>query len=308
MASTATNEPPAAVIARLANAQGGVVGRAQLLAAGLTKDVIATRVRSGMLVEIWDRGPRVYRYGHRHVTARGSRFAAALATGGLSSVICVRHAGAEWELCAGRGPVEVVSGSNKGRGLVGVRLREWALEPRDWVEVDGLRVTTPMRTVFDLAAGLDENALSRVLEQAELLQLLDLAPLRDLMERFPRRPGVPLLREALSNYDVALVALRSELERIVTRVCRRLHHELPLRNWDFMGRERDFLWLHPALVVEADGRRHATTEGRERDYVRDNELTLAGVPYLRFTYRQALSGYAERTIAQALVARSRRAA
>ena len=128
-------------------------------------------------------------------------------------------------------------------------------------------------------------------------QTLDVAPLAALLTRHPRRKGTRALRTALEAYDHDLARLRSELEKIVSRVCRQLDHPMPVRNTEILGKERDFVWSDPLRVVEADGRRwHTSTESRERDTARDHELTLAGIPYLRITWRQARSGHAERVI------------
>lgn len=279
------------------------MSRQQLLDAGLSRSVVDTRVRRAVLVRLWPTGPAVYRYGHRFLAPLGRLFAAVHVTGGLTSVICGRSAAAFWELCKDRGPIDVNAPGNKGRGLRGVQPHHFALLRSDWRGVDGLRVTTPMRSVFDVGAELPAEQLLRVLERAELLQLIDVAELRALMRRHPRRAGVPKLRAALEAYDPDLVWLRSELERIIALVCKELGHPLPSTNVHYMGRERDFLWRNPMLVVEADGRTHFTVEGRERDTQRDNELSLHGIPHLRFTYRQAKSGYAERTLRRCLADR-----
>lgn len=303
MATSSPNDR-VAIVAELANKQGGVVSRAQLLDAGLSRWAVDHRVGKGVLVALH---PGVYRFGHRFITPVGRLFAAQL-TCGPDDVIGGRSATAFHELCRDRGPVKVVLLGDRGRGRQGVKPLRYALRPGDWREHDGLRVTTPMRSVFDVAAETPFNQLLTMLERAELLQLLDVRELRSLMARHPRRAGVPKLRDALDAYDPDLVRLRSKLERIITLACRRLGHEMPERNAFFMGKERDFLWRNPVLVVEADGRTHATVEGRERDTERDNDLTIAGVPTLRFTARQTKSGYAERTIDRFLAARTRRAA
>ena len=169
---------------------------------------------------------------------------------------------------------------------------------------EGLILTTPMRTVFDLASILPAHQLLKVLEQAERTDRLDTTPLAALLARHPRRKGAKILRQALEAYDHDLARLRSQLERIVTRTCRRLQHPMPERNAIVLGKERDFVWHDPPLVIEADSRTwHTTTEARERDTLRDHQLTLAGIPYLRITWRQATNGHAQQVIDRALRSR-----
>src|SRR4051794_14421188 len=67
---------PDLIIAAIAERQGGVVARAQLIARGLSAQAIDRRVRAGRL-HILYRG--VYAVGHRVVGAVGRRWAAVLA-------------------------------------------------------------------------------------------------------------------------------------------------------------------------------------------------------------------------------------
>ena len=264
---------------------------------GLTRWQIEARVQRGVLTELW---PGVYRFGHRFVTPRGRLLGALLAIRG-EGVLCLRAAGSVWDLVPARKQIEVITFKGRGRKLDGIDARRWRLSPSDWVHHEDLALTTPMRTVFDLASVLSDQRLMKVLEQAERTQVLDAGVLRRLLAGNPHRKGAGTLCSLLDTYDHDLARLRSELEKIVTRVCRRLDHPMPERNVLLRGRERDFVWRDPLCVVEADGRRwHGTAEARERDTVRDQELTLAGIPSVRVTFRQARSGHAERVIERLL--------
>ena len=72
-----SNLGPDAVIAELAGRQHGVVGRAQLMAAGVSRRAIARRIERGRLHLLY-RG--VYAVGHRAVSLTGRWMAATLAT------------------------------------------------------------------------------------------------------------------------------------------------------------------------------------------------------------------------------------
>src|SRR5690348_3363351 len=81
-------------IAALADAQYGVVARAQLLDAGVTGAGVARRVRDGRLRRVY-RG--VYAVGHRALTPEG-RWMAAVLAGGPGAVLSHASAAAAWDL------------------------------------------------------------------------------------------------------------------------------------------------------------------------------------------------------------------
>src|SRR4051794_10335416 len=98
---------PDAAIAELAARQHGVVGRAQLLAAGLRSSAIGRRVAASRLHPL-HRG--VYAVGHLVLSQRGHWMAATLATGG---VLSHRSAGALWGLRPWSGRIEITIPWNK---------------------------------------------------------------------------------------------------------------------------------------------------------------------------------------------------
>jgi hypothetical protein len=63
--------------------------------------------------------------------------------------------------------------------------------------VDAIPVTTVPRTIFDLAARGDRRPVERALHEAEVRHLTDRLSIPDLLERYPRHAGAPLLRELL---------------------------------------------------------------------------------------------------------------
>jgi hypothetical protein len=83
-------------VAALADAQHGVVSRAQLLQAGLSVQAVDRRVRAQRLRPM-HRG--VYAVGHRRLTAQGRWMAAVLACG-KGAVLSHQIAAALWD-CAG---------------------------------------------------------------------------------------------------------------------------------------------------------------------------------------------------------------
>jgi len=84
----------------------------------------------------------------------------------------------------------------------------------------GLPITTPARTVLDLAAGgLRGRRLEAALDRAELLRLLDFAELKQLLARYPRRRETPRLVALSSRYVAGTVSTRSHLEELVLELC-----------------------------------------------------------------------------------------
>jgi Transcriptional regulator, AbiEi antitoxin/Protein of unknown function (DUF559) len=272
-------------IAELARRQGGVVGRRQLEALGLSASAIDRRVRAGRL-HLLHRG--VYAVGHRLIGALGRRWAAVLACGD-GAVLSHGDAAAAWELRRSRGrAVHVTVGPNgraTRRGIVAHR--NGPLPADEVTTLDGLPITTPARTLLDLAAGgLRGRALEAAVDAAERRRLLDFADLHALLKRYPGRPGTPSLKGVLARYRGG--DTRSELEIIVAELCDAHGLPRPLENCVIEGKVRDFYWPHARLVVEADSYAwHRSPSALDDDRERDVELTLAGYRSLRFTWFQA---------------------
>jgi very-short-patch-repair endonuclease len=148
-------------------------------------------------------------------------------------------------------------------------------------------VTTPARTLLDLAATLPRRALERAVDQAEVLRLFDLTALDATIEAHQGRPGAPLLKAVLEEHDAGATVTRSELEERFLSLCDENGIERPRVNARIADLEVDFYWPHRSLVVEVDGYRyHGTRRTFERDRTRDATLAAAGLRVLRFSHRQ----------------------
>ena len=129
----------------------------------------------------------------------------------------------------------------------------------------GIAVTTPARTLADLARAATPDELGRAIRQAEVL-------------------GLPI-----GERVVATDLTRSELERRFLRLCRRHRLPTPEVNARIGPFIVDFLWRDRALIVETDGYRfHRGRSAFEGDRARDVELKLRGYEVVRFTYRQVV--------------------
>ena len=132
----------------LARAQHGVVTRAQLLDAGLSRAAIEHRVQRGRLHCLY---PAVFVVGRPELTQQGRWMAAVLACG-ASAALSHTSAGELWGVIEARGrPVHVSLPRPVDRRPVGItthrrdRLADWVIEH------DGIPVTSPSQTLIDLA-------------------------------------------------------------------------------------------------------------------------------------------------------------
>jgi hypothetical protein len=277
MTSNVVHRFPDRGVAALAARQHGVVARWQLRDVGMSDGQIAGRLERGRLHPV-HRG--VYAVGHRLLTREG-RWMAAVLSLGPSAVLSHRSAAALWGLVADDGPRPDVT--VPGRGTLrrrGVLVHRTPAVQR--TRHRGIPVTTPMRTLVDLAAVAPRRVLVRAVEHAERLRVFDLRELERLMGR---RPGAAALRAAVAAWDGAPV--RSELERRFLELCDRHGLPRPLVNTLVAGLEVDFAWREPRLVVETDGlAHHGTRASAERDRRRDAVLAIAGWRVQRFTWRQ----------------------
>jgi very-short-patch-repair endonuclease/predicted transcriptional regulator of viral defense system len=269
-------------IAELARRQHGVVARRQLLALGLSLDAIDHRVERHRLHPL-HRG--VYAVGHRAVTGDGRWMAAVLAAG-EAAVLSHRSAAALWGIRETRSAkIEVTAPRERRRPGVTV----WRAKlPSDEVTVhDGIPVTTPARTLLDLAAILDEHRLARAAERAEAIRLTSPTSLAELVDRYPRRPGTRNLKRLVEDHRIVPTTTASDLERRFLTFLDANELPRPLVNESVDPFTPDFRWTDQRLIVELDGfETHGTRAAFERDRARDRRLMSEGWRVARITTRQ----------------------
>jgi very-short-patch-repair endonuclease len=161
------------------------------------------------------------------------------------------------------------------------------LDPFDALVIDDLRVTTPARTIVDLAAMLEGRALRDVVERAQDLRRFDPEDIRATLARAPRRPGTRRLQDLITLLAPDKDNTRSHLERLFLRLVRTARLPKPACNHEIAERRRDFVWPQQRLVVEADGYRfHSSRQAKRRDNRRDRQLSALGWRPVRFTYEE----------------------
>lgn len=292
--------PPVDVrLAALAARQHGVVSTAQLMALGLGRGAIAFRVRRGRLHRL-HRG--IFAVGHPRLTKQGRWMAAVLAAG-PGAVLSHRDAAALWELRrTSRTTIDVIAGRRTGHARQdGITLHTSRnLGRAEKARRHAIPVTTPVRTLLDLADVVSLQALRRAFEQADVLRLLDGAEIARLPDTHPGRGGATKLAKLAAAWETPPLT-RSELERRFLTLCHDAGVAPPRCNVPLLRFEVDFLWPEHRLIVETDGHRHhGTRTAFEKDRARDAALTAAGYRVMRFTHRQVTKD--PRTVARRLKA------
>ena len=277
------SHPGDRAIAALATRQHGVVARYQLISLGLSLDAIDHRLECGRLLPL-HRG--VYAVGHRRLTRHAVWMAGVLA-GGEGARLRGRSAGALWRVLERDGRDVEIQAPRQLRQRAGLSARRGVLPQDERDEHEGIPVTTPARTLLDLAGILDEHQLARACERAEALRLGSPTSLQDLVDRYPRRPGTPAIRRLPEAQRVTPTCTRTELERLLLSFLDAENLPRPLVNERLGDIEPDFRWPEERLIVETDGfETHGTRAAFERDRARDRALTAQGWRVVRITKRQ----------------------
>jgi very-short-patch-repair endonuclease len=216
----------------------------------------------------------------------------AVLTCGPRAVLSHADAAAHWELVPARGVlIDVTTPARSGRqpDCRRIRLHRTGTLASDEVTVhDVIPVTTPARTLLDLASVLRPRALEDAIAQADRLERFDLVAVRRVLDAHPRQRGAPALRALLDRLAGADVAeTRSALEVALLQLCDDNGLPAPLTNVPIAGFIVDFHWPGTNLIVETDGYAyHSMPSSFEADRERDQLLTLAGYRVARFTYNQ----------------------
>ncbi len=246
----------------------------------------------------------MYAVGHASPPLQG-RFLAAVKACGAGALLSHYSAAALWGLVPwdDRNPEVTVVGTvpRAHRGLRVHRTRE--LEAADVARHVMVPVTTPPRTLVDLASLLPYKALRRAVRRAQGLGWANVAQLVGALGRSGRRPGVAKLRRIIASGPAPT---RSELEDVVLELILRGGLEHPDVNRPLLidGRRviPDFRWPEQHLVVEADGAAwHDNELARADDAQRQALLEAHGDRVLRVTWGQAV-GRSGQTLARLLAA------
>jgi REase_MTES_1575 len=154
-----------------------------------------------------------------------------------------------------------------------------------------MQVTSPARTLLDIAADLTDRGLRQTVRRAQAEQRVNLRQLSEVLSRASGHRGASALRAVVADGPAPT---RSELEDIVLDLINRVTEERPeINSMLRLGGEPpvrpDFLWRERRLVIEADGAAwHDDKLTREDDAARQAMLEAHGYRVLRITWAQAV--------------------
>ena len=144
----------------------------------------------------------------------------------------------------------------------------------------GIPVTTVARTLLDLADVLEQQALKRVITEAEYTNQFDLTAINAAVQNNPGRRGAKLMAAVGAAGDHT----RSELEDRFLTFLERHGVEPPQTGLWIEGYETDFVWTRAGLIVELDGlAAHTTRSSFNADRLRDRRLWRVGFRTMRLT-------------------------
>jgi very-short-patch-repair endonuclease len=248
---------------------------------------IEGRVERGVLHRVHN---GVYKVGYRRMSRKGQWMAAVLASG-PGALLSHRSAARLWALLPpGDEWPEVTSGRGHRSRRRGIVSRKAVVAEDEQSVVDGIPVTSPSRTVFDLATVLDRRGLERAFHEAEVRGLRDRFSLPMLLERYPGRRGAQNLR-ALLEADEPVGFTRNDFEEAFLAFVDEYGLRRPRMNGTLALRGRffeiDALWEDERVAVELDSRSvHGTSKSFESDKQRDRILLAEGWRTVRVTWRQ----------------------
>lgn len=277
-------------IAARAAVQYGAIARSDLVDLGATANQIRHLVRSGRLRPV---SHRVFVVAGSDETWGQRAFVAVADSRGLGA-ISFEAAAARWGLPgfrAGGIHLLVPRGSFDYRMATTAQVHTTRKLPRHHVvELDGIRVTSPVRTVFDLSDVLPLGRLARVLDDAWGLKLLKADGLFDTLEelRGRGRGRVAWMRMLIEERGHDYAAPESGLERSFRRLLEKdgqppMEYQVDLGGEHWIARV-DAVDRTAKVIVQIDSERHhSSLLDRRKDEEQDAALRALGWTVIRIT-------------------------
>jgi very-short-patch-repair endonuclease len=238
---------------------------------------------------LWPRHQGVYSVGCSIDVPLASETAALLAVG-PNAMLSHRSAAVVWGICHARpddAPVDVLIGPRRRTRRDGIAAHRTNRLERSEIRIcERLPVTSPARTVCDIAGIVPMRELERSVDEALIRRIVRLQQLRDAAARDKGRRGGPILTALLEHRGNSTVT-RSQAEERMLELVRAANFPSPETNVHVNGYEVDFLWRPQRLIVEVDGYAyHASRSAFERDRAKDAVLAAAGYLVIRITWLQ----------------------
>lgn len=267
-------------IAAVAAKQLGNITRGHLFEIGLNKHDISYRVKVGRLFRVF-RG--VYSVGHLPLSPQAWAGAAVLACGpgaALShgSAMALWGYWRQWDR-----PYEVtIVGDRRTKG---VRVhRSTTLTWRDVTKQLGVRVTTPGRTLVDMAPRLNDKSLKSAVNKALHSLWLTEDQLADTLGRHPHAPGANRIAKLIGR---AGTPPRSDWEEEFPGFCKAHGLPEPVMGQPLHGYIVDALFPAERVIVELDSKGfHMGAIPFEGDRDRDADMLAHGFVTVRITWER----------------------
>ncbi len=159
------------------------------------------------------------------------------------------------------------------------------------VTANGIRATSPVRTVIDTAGDLHASSVDALVDHAVVKRLVTPAALSRRAEelRSPARPGAARVLRAIASSHPELGRARNEWEALMLRFARQFDLPDAIPNFPVMvGGERrvlDLAWVPVLVCAEFDGYLPHLRTRRvfDDDRARQNDLIDAGWKVFRIT-------------------------
>jgi very-short-patch-repair endonuclease len=266
----------------LARRQHGVVARRQLTELGVSRWAVARALDSGRLERVT---VRVLRIPGAPTTPLQRAMIACL---DVKGAVAAQSAAAMWRLPGFfLEPVHVLAtrSPHRDRGREGRMHSSQRLRDEDLTLLDGIPVTTPVRTLRDLAGRVHPKKLSQVCDRMLSTRILRLETLHGALGDLPLRGGAPgtaemrrLILDRPDGYRPADSNLELRFEEIIDEV-----GEVPFERQVEVGDDEgpigrvDFLDRRLRVVVEVQSHQfHTGLVDAARDAERIRRLRRAG--------------------------------
>lgn len=271
---------------RLKRRQHAAAGWEQLLDAGWTPGQIRSRVAR----REWQRAFQgVYILGDAAVIPLAAESAVLLSLGRDAALS--RHTAAFLWRQITRRPliIEVTVPRSRVRARSDVRIHlVHSLDAKDVRYRHGLAVTSPARTIIDLATDTSSTVLERITGDSVANRLITEDDLIAALDRVPsNHPGAARIRARLAEDPEFLLQTRSVAERIAYPLILDAGLPRPALNEFVHGCLVDLHWPEQKLVLEVDSFQfHGSRLAFENDRRRDQILIAAGYTVIRVTWHQ----------------------
>jgi very-short-patch-repair endonuclease len=247
---------------------------------------------------VWERLlPRVYRTAGGRETPQ-QRALASVLWAGPGSLVSHATAASLWAMTRVRArgvELWVPSGNRRTESTITVH-RGTRLDRADRTSLDSIPITTPTRTLIDVAGRLEDDALLDAMEDLFRRGLSSPERFAARLEalRSSGRPGGGRLEGLLARRPSGAAALESRLEAMVWRLLDGSSLPRPTRqHWvvaDGLRCRLDYAWPDERVAVECDGwAYHGGREHFDRDELRRASLASAGWLVVPVTWTQCAS-------------------